>query len=877
MKNLSSGEIRQLWLDFFKSKGHMIEPGASLIPNNDPTLLWINSGVAALKKYFDGTVVPKNNRITNAQKSIRTNDIENVGHTARHHTFFEMLGNFSIGDYFRDEVIPWAWELLTDEKWFGFDPDIIYITYHPSDMETYNKWISVGVSPNKLVPCEGNFWEIGEGPCGPNTEMFIDRGEKYDPQHLGEKLIREDLENDRYIEIWNIVFSQYNAQTGLKRSQYKELPHKNIDTGAGLERIVAILQNGETNFDTDLFLPLIHETEKFTKHSYTEKEYKMCFRVIADHIRTTTFALADGALFSNEGRGYVLRRILRRAIRYGKKLEIKDAFMYKLVPTVAKIMESYYPYLNEKLDYIQKLILIEEEKFQQTLVSGENLLNELLAKNEQKLLIGKDAFKLYDTYGFPFELTVEIAQENGCTVDKEGFDLEMKLQKERARNARDKVNSMNKQSKDLMEFKDESLFSYNVMSLLNAKVIGLFKDGEQVDSLTEYGDIILDNTCFYAEMGGQVSDTGILKFSGKYVKVISVSKAPNKQHLHHVEIANDLVISLGDTCEVIIDEKRRKRIQRSHSACHLLQAALKMVLGDHISQAGSYVDEYRCRFDFTHFEKINKTQLEKVEAIVNNWIDEGIETNVVELPIEEAKKLHATALFDDKYGSVVRVVSFNDYSVEFCGGTHVKNSSDIGMFVIENEESISSGVRRIEARVGINAYKHLLKKNSILVDTQKSLGALSISEIQDRLMSLKNQFEDTKKEVESLRGSLAQYKVQKIIGMAKEVNGTKIIILPLENEDKQSLMTLIDTLKSNLSSYFIFLVNKGDNSINLLCAASKDVNNKGIYCGNIVKETAQILGGNGGGRFDFAQAGGKDFSKVNEVLARVNEIVEKLL
>ena len=875
MKKLTSGEIRQLWLDFFKSKGHMIEPGAALVPQNDPTLLWVNSGVAALKKYFDGTVVPKNHRITNAQKSIRTNDIENVGHTARHHTFFEMLGNFSIGDYFRDEVIPWAWELLTDKKWFGFEPDVIYITYHPTDKATYDKWISVGVSPSKLVPCEGNFWEIGEGPCGPNTEMFIDRGEKYDPEHLGERLIREDMENDRYIEIWNIVFSQFNAQEGVERSEYKELPHKNIDTGAGLERIVAILQDGETNFDTDLFLPIIRETEKFAKHTYEEKDYKMCFRVIADHIRTTTFALADGALFSNEGRGYVLRRILRRAVRYGKKLGINGSFMYKLVPTVAKIMESYYPYLNEKIDYIQKLISIEEDKFQQTLVSGENLLNELLAKNETKVLSGQDAFKLYDTYGFPYELTEEIAKEAGYEVDKDGFNEEMKLQKERARSARNNVNSMNKQSKDLMEFTKESNFIYEVKPL-NAKVIGLFKDGEIVDSLVEEGDIILDTTCFYAEMGGEVADTGTLDFSGKEIKVTYVSKAPNKQHLHHVEIPEGLVISLNDECVVKVDAAKRQRIQRSHSACHLLQAALKIVLGDHIAQAGSFVDEHRCRFDFTHFEKISKAQLDEVERIVNNWIDEAVTTNIVELPIEEAKKLHATALFDDKYGSVVRVVSFADYSVEFCGGAHVANTSDIGMFVIESEESISSGVRRIEASVGINAYKHLQKKNAVLEDTQKSLGALSMTEIHDRLASLKNQYNDAKKEIESLRGAMAQYKVQSIMNNAKDVNGIKVVVLQLDHEDKQNLMTIMDTLKANLNSYFIYLLNVNDNSINLLCAASKDVNAKGVHCGNIIKQTAQLLSGNGGGRPDFAQAGGKDASKINEVLDVINGIVEKL-
>ena len=501
MKKMTANEIRLTWLKFWESKGHYIEPSASLIPHNDPTLLWINAGVAALKKYFDGREIPTHLRITNAQKAIRTNDIENVGKTARHHTFFEMLGNFSIGDYFRNEVIPWAFELLTSDKYFGFPTEKLYMTVHPNDKATQDLWIKCGVDPTHLIPLEGNFWEIGEGPCGPDTEIFFDRGEKYDPQGLGIKLLKDDIENDRYIEIWNIVFSQYNSEIGVARENYKELPSKNIDTGAGLERFACVIQEKETNFDTDLFFPIIEATSKLTKEKYEDN--KMAYRVIADHVRTCTFALSDGASFSNEGRGYVLRRILRRAMRYGRKLGIVKPFLYQLVDVCVEMMKDFYPYIIEKKALVSKMILAEEEKFLKTLNSGEVLLKKMIENVSQ--LSGEDAFKLYDTYGFPFELTLEIAEENNVTVDKNGFDECMKAQKERARAASGDLQSMNKQSKDLMEFTESSSFVYELKDV-SSKVIGLFKDGVKVDSIEDEGDVIFENTNFYAEMGGQVAD-----------------------------------------------------------------------------------------------------------------------------------------------------------------------------------------------------------------------------------------------------------------------------------------------------------------------------------------------------------------------------------
>ena len=862
MKYLKGYEIRRMWLNFFASKGHMIEPGAPLVPNNDPTLLWINSGVAALKKYFDGSMKPKSNRITNAQKSLRTNDIENVGMTARHHTFFEMLGNFSIGDYFREEAIHWGFELLTSPEWFGLNKDELYITVHPTDDVTRQLWIKEGVDPSHLVDCEGNYWEIGEGPCGPNTEIFVDRGTKYDPENIGLDLLRNDIENDRYIEIWNIVFSQYNAKEGLKRSEYPELPQKNIDTGAGLERLACIFQGVDTNFETDLFMPIIKETEKYAKVPYS-KENRFGYHVIADHIRTCTFALADGAMFSNEGRGYVLRRVLRRAVRFGKKIGINESFMYKLVPTVAKIMEDYYPYVTGKVEDVAKLVKIEEEKFQKTLTSGEQILVEYL--NTKPSVVSKEmAFKLYDTYGFPLELTKEIALEAGISTDEEGFKQEMQEQKERARAARNTINSMNRQSADLLNFDLESNFVYNPAPI-TSKVIALFKDGVKVDVLEDDGEVVLETTTFYAESGGQVADTGSLVLNGNKIEVKDVQKAPRKQHLHSIE-TNGLTLKVGDEVEVVVDLARRNRITRNHSACHLLQKALQEVLGNGVHQAGSYVDEEKLRFDFTYVTKISPEQLKLVERKVNEAIDAAYVTNIQELPIEEAKKLGAMALFGEKYDSIVRVVDFGGYSIEFCGGCHVGNTQDIGVFAIEFEESISSGVRRIQACAGIGGYKFLKSKEAILETVSKELGALSVYETPDRLKTLLNNAKETKDELAKLKLSLADSKAKDLLSNADTSKGYPVIIELLNNEDKDMLVKYVDYIKSKTNTYAIYFVNNCGDKISLMAACSMDLVKQGLHCGKLVKETATMLGGNGGGRPDMAQAGGKDADKINDVI-----------
>ena len=867
MKKMTANEIRNMWLDFFSQKGHMIEKGASLIPVNDPTLLWINAGVAPLKKYFDGREKPKSPRITNVQKSLRTNDIENVGYTSRHHTFFEMLGNFSIGDYFRKEAVTWGFELMTSPKWFGFDLDKLYFTVHPTDKETKNLWISLGVDPSHIIESEENFWEIGEGPCGPNTEIYFDRGEKYDPQHLGIKLIQDDIENDRYIELWNIVFSQYNSKIGLKRSEYPELPQKNIDTGAGLERLASILQNGETNFDTDLFLPIIHATEKLCGKDYKKPENKRAYRVIADHIRTCTFAIADGAQFSNEGRGYVLRRVLRRAVRFGKNLGIEGPFLYKLVAVVADNMKDFYPYLEDKVSYVQKLVKIEEEKFEKTLSSGEQLLLSYLSDATSKEIPGAMAFKLYDTYGFPYELTEEIAHEKGFTVNRPDFDKEMNAQKERARNAKAKAQSMNRQSKDLLAFDAKSEFTYNPTPI-KARIIAMFKDGERVKELKESGAIVFDHTNFYAESGGQVADKGTISNESMTLDVFDVQKAPLKQHLHFVDPEGE-ILKEGMEFELTVDLEKRRRTTRNHSAAHLLQQALIEVLGDHIQQAGSYVDSEKLRFDFTHFEKMTNEQLQKVEEIVNEHIDLSLVADIRNMPIEEAKKSGAIALFSEKYGDIVRVVNFGGYSIEFCGGCHVANTNDIGAFVINSEESISSGVRRIEATTGLGAYHVLKQREAILAEVGNTLGALSYTEIHDRLAAYSQHSEDLQKELSEMKHQMVAQTTASLVAQKKQVKNINYVIAKVADYDKDMLQYLVDVLKSKLENYFIFVCNVCGDRVNLAAAASPAAIASGLNAGAVIKDSAKIVGGGGGGRPDFAQAGGKDVSQSEAVVSFV--------
>jgi len=849
MKYLTSEEIRNTWLNFFKERGHMIEPGASLIPLDDPTLLWINSGVAALKKYFDGSKIPESKRITNVQKCIRTNDIENVGKTARHHTFFEMLGNFSIGDYFRKEVIPWAYEILTSNKYFALPKEKLYITYHPTDKETFALWVKEGMDESHLIPLEDNFWQIGEGPCGPNTEVFFDRGVKYDKENIGIDLLKNDIENDRYIEIWGIVFSQFNAINGVKREDYKELPHKNIDTGAGLERIACVLQETETNFETDLFMPIIKEIQKLSTKPY-ENEYLMPYRVIADHIRACVFALSDGEMFSNEGRGYVLRRLLRRAMKYAQKLDLYEPFMYKLVDVVINNMKCFYPYLVGKEDYLKRVILNEEEKFIKTLNKGENILKSLI--KEKGSISGEDAFKLYDTYGFPFELTKEIALDNNIEIDEDEFDSYLTKQKELARQNRKSIDSFALQHEDLLNFKEESSFFYDTFSIKNTMVNGLFVDGHKVDVINEEGDVCLSKTCFYSEMGGQVSDSGTIFNKDFKANVVDVFLAPNGEHLHHIKVLYGEV-KIGDVVNAELNKNRRENIMKNHSATHLLQSALIAVLGNQIHQKGSFVNDKYLRFDFSYEGKVSEENLTKVENLVNQYISMGIEQNTKILSLDDAKKEGAISEFNEKYKDVVRVVCFDEISKEFCGGTHVKNSRDIGIFIIKSESSISSGVRRIEATTGIEAYRLIKEKDLLLGNIRSLIGVKSNNEIEVKLNVNSEYTKELKNLNTSLNMKLASLLADSILNLSKNKEGINYVIKYFDNTNLDSLVMISDCLKKKVKSTCIILVGKDKDKYPLLVSLTDDLVKEGYLSKNIIKKVNACLGGNGGGKPEISK------------------------
>ena len=869
MKYMTSSEIRQMWLDFFKSKGHSVEPSASLVPVNDPTLLWTNAGVTPLKKYFDGSIRPENPRITNAQKCIRTNDIENVGKTARHHTFFEMLGNFSIGDYFKEEAIKFAVELLFSDKWFGFDKDKLYITHYTDDVDARNFWIQNGISEDHLIPLDGNFWEIGEGPCGPDTEMFYDRGPKYDKR--GPELIRDDIENDRFIEIWNIVFSQFNSKAGVKRENYKELPSKNIDTGCGLERLACVMQGVDTNYDTDLFMPIIKKTEEISGVKYTGQ---MAFKVIADHVRTVTFAIADGATLSNEGRGYVLRRVLRRASKYAKSLGINKPFMSELVDVVIKVMDPYYPYLHEKKDICKQIISAEEEKFLQTLSSGEKRLQSIIEKSN-KVISGEDAFLLYDTYGFPIELTKEYAEESGFEVDEEGFKKYLEEQKVRARNARKEENSMKGQNEEFLKFKEPSRFSGYEITNQKSKVIAVFGDS-----------VVLDETPFYAFSGGQLCDKGTIND----IEVLDVVKMPNGQHLH--KLANN-PFKVGDIVWAIVDKDNRDLTRKNHSGCHLLQAALQETLGSHIHQQGSQVSNEYCRFDFNNYQNLTDEEIIKVEDLVNKYISEAHSVNTLVLPIEEAKKLGAMMLFGEKYGNVVRVVDMG-VSKEFCAGTHVINTSDISKFYIASIESIGSGTFRALAYTSSNAQELIKKSQENIISTINQTIAKAAEIIKEAkynnielhfnymsreilvegyryILALRKELQKVQNEVKELE---KEYNLKKSQNALKEldkydkfITNNKLFV-EVDTLDSNLLKDMATALRNNKNLDVVLLAASDENKVTFVCATKGNYN-----ASNIVKEATKITGGGGGGKPDLAQAGGKDPSKVKEALEHLKATI----
>jgi alanyl-tRNA synthetase len=877
MKKMTSSQIRNLFLEYFKEHGHSVEPSAPLVPIDDASLLWINSGVATLKKYFDGRVVPANPRIVNAQKSIRTNDIENVGKTARHHTFFEMLGNFSIGDYFKEEAIVRAWEFLTDDKWIGFDPELLSITIHPEDEEAYAIWRDkIGLPEERIIRLEGNFWDIGEGPSGPNSEIFYDRGPAYGDDFSDPELYPGG-ENERYLEIWNLVFSEFNHNPD---NTYTPLPKKNIDTGMGLERLVSVIQEVPTNFDTDLFMPIMHAIEKVSGEKYGEVEQKdIAFKVIADHIRTVAFAIGDGALPSNEGRGYVLRRLLRRAVRFGKQLGVNKSFMFELVPVVGEIMQDFYPQVTEKKEFIMKVIKNEEERFHETLTDGMAILSGVIDNVKSagsSTVAGVDAFRLYDTYGFPFELTEELAEEAGVTVDRAGFDTEMDSQRARARAARQDVDSMSVQSGVLGEIHEPSEFiGYNQLQC-DSMVVSLLQDGSLVESASEGDEIqfILDRTPFYAESGGQVADKGTISGESFVADVKDVQKAPNGQNLHSAIIRSG-EMNKGVAVVAEVNQVSRKLTVRNHTATHLLHKALKEVLGEHVNQAGSYVGPDRLRFDFSHFGQVTKEELLKIEQIVNEKIWEDITVDIAERPIDEAKKLGAMALFGEKYGKVVRVVSVGDYSLELCGGCHVTSTSVIGLFKLVSEGGIGAGTRRIEALTGQEAYRSFKEEEEVLISAASLLKS-NPKDIVMKVGSVLSDMKELQRENESLSAKLGNSQLTDVMASAQQIADVTVIAARVDVKDNNGLRQMMDEMKQKLSKGVIVLGAAADGKVMLVSGVTEDLKSGNYHAGKIVNHVATQCGGKGGGRPDMAMAGAKDVSKLDDALQSVYDYVKSV-
>ena len=893
MKYMTHDEIRNTWFKFFENKKHKKVESAPLIPINDDSLLWINAGVTPLKKYFDGTEVPENRRIVNIQKCIRTNDIENVGVTKRHQTFFEMMGNFSIGDYFKNEAIEFAYELLTSEKYFGIDKNLLYVTVYTEDEEAKNKWIKEGLDESHIIPLEENFWEIGEGPCGPDSEIFFDRGEKYDPNGDALELFKKDEEQERYVEIWNNVFSQFNSKPGVARHDYKELPSKNIDTGAGLERWCTLFQQVDSNFETDLFVPIIKHIEELAEFDYVGQKG---FKVIADHIRAITFALSDGATFENVGRGYVLRRLLRRSVRFGKNLGIECPFMYKIVSDVVDVMQEAYPYLKEKRAEVETAVLEEEKLFLKTLEAGERRLKELVENSRDGYISGEDAFKLYDTYGFPFELTEEYLEELGYKVSKEEFDKYMQAQKDLAKKNAKNKSSMASQKKVLLDFKDESEFVYGIYRQ-RSNIIAIFSKDEQLESVDHDTYLAIKRTCFYAESGGQVADTGMILGKNFKARVVDVFKGPNGQNIHKVRLL-DGKITVGDEVELVVDKDRRRKIEKNHSSVHMLQYALQQTVSNTIKQAGSYVDDERLRFDFNYSGKMTDEKLLEVEKFVNEMINENIIVSTEIMPLDKAKKLGAMALFSEKYGKNVRVVKIGK-SIELCGGTHATNTKEIEKFAIYNCESKGSNIYRIEATTGnkiesiiydtIKPYtdekvKLLIKAREILEEARNNGIKLEFdvdinndkSESYKDIIFNRNELQYVHQEVKDLEKKYFEIKEKQTLQNLdiykehiKVINNVETLIMKLDNKDTNLLKSIADELINEMNNAFIFFINiKEDNSVNFIAKSTSFVN-----AGLIVKDASISSNGNGGGSPKFAQGGGKTSENIEEIIKHIEKVI----
>ncbi|MBO5287622.1 MAG: alanine--tRNA ligase [Clostridia bacterium] len=872
MKWTSLNELREKYLSFFESKGHLRLPSFSLVPNNDKSLLLINSGMAPLKKFFTGEVTPPRKRVTTCQKCIRTPDLERVGHTARHGTFFEMLGNFSFGDYFKEEAIEWAWEFLT--RTLEIPENLLWPSIYENDEEAYEIWTKkIGVIPEHVVRLgkADNFWEHGSGPCGPCSEIYFDRGEKYG---CGSPDCKPGCDCDRYMEIWNNVFSQFDND-GM--GNYTELAQKNIDTGMGLERLACVMQGVDNMFEVDSVRKIIDKVCEISGKRYgDDKENDISIRVITDHTRSATFMISDGVIPSNEGRGYVLRRIIRRACRHGKLLGINHPFLVDMCQVAITESQDAYKELSEKADYIKKVLSLEEERFDATIDQGLSILDGMISKAKAEgasVLSGDDAFKLYDTFGFPIDLTREIAEENGLATDMDGFNELMKAQKQRARDARANISGWSEKAKSF-DLAKTNFVGYDTLETEGKVLAILNEDGETVDAISE-GEcsIILDTTSFYGEGGGQVGDTGALTANGVEI-VVSDTKKSEGVYIHMCTVATGAV-KVGDTLKCSVDKARREAIKRNHSSVHMLQAALRQVLGTHVEQAGSYVDEKIGRFDFTHFSALTREEIERVEAIVNAGILAGIEVTTLETDIDTARKNGAMALFGEKYGKVVRMVKMGELSVELCGGTHLDNTAKAGMFKIISEIGVAAGVRRIEAVTGYGVLELLNSKDELIKKTASELKCQNVYDIAKRAGSVQDEIKALKREIEQLNSKMASGRVDALINGGKTVGSFLVITEDLKDMGVDAVRSLGDAIKDKApNAVAVFAIHQGE-KLNFISVCGKDAVKNGAHAGNILREVSAVTGGKGGGRPDSAMSGGKDISKIADALSIVADLLSK--
>ena len=874
MDKLGVNEIRERFLSFFESKGHLRLPSFPLIPQNDNSLLLINAGMAPLKPYFTGKEIPPRKRVTTCQKCIRTPDIERVGKTARHGTFFEMLGNFSFGDYFKHEATSWAWEFVTKD--LKFPEDKLYVTIYEDDDEAFDIWTKeVGVDPSHIsrMGKEDNFWEIGTGPCGPCSEIYYDRGEKYG---CGKPDCKVGCECDRFVEFWNLVFTQFDKD---ENGVYNRLAHPNIDTGMGLERMAVIMQDVDNLFEIDTVRNIMLEISRVAGVEYgKDAKSDVSLRVITDHIRSTTFMVCDGVCPSNEGRGYVLRRLLRRAARHGRLLGIKGTFLYNIADTVIRESENAYPQLAEKRDYIKRVIKIEEERFSETIDSGLSILEGKIAeleKNGEKLLGGEDAFRLYDTYGFPIDLTVEILEEKGLEADIDGFNAQMQQQKERSREGR-KVGEEAAWSEDIYQTLSKDIKTEFVgydNKECTATVSVIVKDGELADSVSDGEDavVILDKTVIYGESGGQMGDRGTLCGSGFKMTVTDSKKLGDGKILHHVTV-DEGTASVGDSVTVTYDVKKREATARNHSATHLLQKALREVLGSHIEQAGSMVDENRLRFDFSHFQAVTPEQLADVERRVNAAILAAYPIEIKQMPVDEAKKLGAMALFGEKYGDTVRVVNMGGYSIELCGGCHLKNTSEAGLCKIVSEGGVAAGVRRIEAVTGEGVLKYIEEKNAIITESAAALKTTE-GELVHRCENVMEEIREQQRRIDVISEKIAHASANNVMAGVKHIGGLEVFITQMDGSTVDAMRKLGDAIKEKTQLCVCVFAALTDGKITFMATAGKDAVKKGVHCGKIIKEITAIAGGSGGGKPDSAQGGGKNAGKIDNALAAVDEII----